>query len=648
MKKLLISTLVPILFLCGCSNRLYMKKDGIYYKNCNIAELVPYSGEGIISLDKVEHVNKNLLKVTRQFVAVEDVEDAHLTLDVRHKAKCDRVIIPAITYNGNHWGRGREPKGFQTDGEWHTYSYRRTPIPGATYSESESYAVAVWSDVPQSEQEAFSCALMPEGKMTTHSLMMPEEERPFTYVTKDGYAAATLRTLALRKGETRTLTAYVYVTDKEGVENPMSLFLDEAWKQAKKDYAEVITTDKVWEYGVKYAKESLWAEERGFKGFNIGLVPDGKGGWRQRPFYKYEVGWCGQNASFINSLLFDYLRTGDVTSKDKALAALECWTAPETQRENGFYVTHYDNILSKSQNLGSDACNLGTAAYNFFETIELLEKCNITEPVARVREVALGICDFVRADQQPSGVYGKGWRENGECLYREGTVGAFMIAPMLSAYKHTDKEEYFASAKAAYDYYYKEFDENGYTTAGALDTWCIDKESSLPLLRASLMMYDATGDKKYIDHAEAISYYLSSWMWHYESLYPKDVEVARHNYTTFGATSVSVQHHHLDEYALLWVGEWLRLAELTGRKVWREKALAVWTNGCQLISDGKLEIRGLVRPVGAQNEAFFNCRWQFDEQKDATRINNWLVAWPGAFRLETLRKLDDWTLLDEK
>ena len=104
----------------------------------------------------------------------------------------------------------------------------------------------------------------------------------------------------------------------------------------------------------------------------------------------------------------------------------------------------------------------------------------------------------------------------------------------------------------------------------------------------------------------------------------------------------------MDAYALLWVGEWLRLAELTGRKVWREKALAVWTNGCQLISDGKLEIRGLVRPVGAQNEAFFNCRWQFDEQKDATRINNWLVAWPGAFRLETLRKLDDWTLLDEK
>lgn len=646
MKKWLVAVLVSVLFFSSCSNRLCVKKDGIYFNGNEIVAVVPYSEDGVVYQDDIERVNKNLLKVTRQFEAVEDVDDVHLVLDIRHNAKCDRLIIPSVTYNGNEWGRGREPKGFQTDGEWHTYSYRRTPIPGATYSESEQCAVAVWSDVPLNEQEAFSCALMPEGEKTTHSLMMPEEERPFTYVTKDGYAPATLRKLALRKGETRTMTAYVHVVDKESIDNPMAPFLDAAWKYSAKEYADVIPTEKVWEYGVRYAKESLWVEDNGFKGFTIGLFPNGGGGWHKRR--GYEVGWCGQNASFINSLLFDYLRTGDVSSKDKALAALESWTAPEVQRENGFFVVHYDNVLAKHTGVVSDACNLGTAAQNFFESIELLEKCNIKEPIVRVKEVALGICDFVKADQQPSGVYGKGWRETGECLYRDGTVGAFLIAPMISAYKHTEDEAYLKSAKAAYDYYYQEFQKNGYTTAGALDTWCIDKESSLPMLRASLMLYDVTGDKSYVAHAEDISYYLSTWMWHYRSLYPKDVEVQRYNYTTFGATSVSVQHHHLDEYALLWVGEWLRLAELTGRKIWREKALAIWTNGCQLISDGTLDIAGHVRPVGGQNEAFFNCRWQFDEEKGGTRINNWLVAWPGAFRLETLRKLDNWDLLEAK
>ena len=316
------------------------------------------------------------------------------------------------------------------------------------------------------------------------------------------------------------------------------------------------------------------------------------------------------------------------------------------QRENGFYVVSYDNILKNRENIVSDACNLGTAAYNFFETAELLKKCNLSERVARVQQVALSICNFVKADQQPSGVYGKGWNESGECLYRDGTVGAFMIPPMLAAYNVTADESYLVSAQKAYDYYYNEFLANGYTTAGALDTWCIDKESSMPLLRASFNLFDLTNDSAYIEKAERISYYLSTWLWHYRADYSSDSDIVRYGYNTFGATSVSVQHHHLDVYALFWVGEWLRLARLTGNDAWHEKALAIWANGCQLISDGTLEINGRVRPMGGQNEAFFNCRWGFGGVPGKSRINDWLVAWPGAFRLEVLRKLSDWSLLD--
>lgn len=450
----------------------------------------------------------------------------------------------------------------------------------------------------------------------------------------------------MKRGEKKSIQAYIFVADKSVSGNALALFLDKAWENADKEYAKVISADKVWEYGVKYAKESLWAEDGDYKGFSIGLVRDGNSGWKQRQFMKYEIGWCGQNASFINTLLVDYLKNGNEESRDKALAALDTWTAPATQRENGFYVAHYDNILGKRQNIVSDACNLGTAAYNFFETAELLEKCNLPERVARVKEVALGICNFVKADQEPSGNYGKGWRETGECLYRDGTVGAFMIPPMLLSYKITGDDSYLLSAKKAYDYYYNEFQKNGYTTAGALDTWCIDKESSMPLLRSALNLFDITGDSAYIDNAEQTSYYLSTWLWHYKADYDSDTDMIRYGYNTFGATSVSVQHHHLDVYALFWVGDWLRLAELTGKSMWREKALAIWTNGCQLISDGSLEINGCVRPVGGQNEAFFNCRWGFGGTPGKSRINDWLVAWPGAFRLEVLRKLPDWSVLD--
>ena len=85
---------------------------------------------------------------------------------------------------------------------------------------------------------------------------------------------------------------------------------------------------------------------------------------------------------------------------------------------------------------------------------------------------------------------------------------------MLEAYKRSGKEEYLESAEKAYDHYLLELKEKGFTTAGALDTWCIDKESSLSLLRSALRFYALEKDPDYVEDALAISYYLSTWLWH--------------------------------------------------------------------------------------------------------------------------------------
>lgn len=115
--------------------------------------------------------------------------------------------------------------------------------------------------------------------------------------------------------------------------------------------------------------------------------------------------------------------------------------------------------------------------------------------------------------------------------------------------------------------------KKGYSTAGALDTWCIDKESSISLLRSALKLYNLTNNKEYLDDAVAVSYYLSTWLWHYNGVYPENDNFTQYNYKTFGATSVSVQHHHLDPYALFWVPEWFELTKLTGDSQWKEKRL---------------------------------------------------------------------------
>jgi hypothetical protein len=93
----------------------------------------------------------------------------------------------------------------------------------------------------------------------------------------------------------------------------------------------------------------------------------------------------------------------------------------------------------------------------------------------------------------------------------------------------------------------------------------------------------------------------------------------------------------MDPFALIIVNDWLKLARLTGNAMWRERALAAWANGSIGISDGDLVVMGKRRPAGSQDEGFLQTRWYHPFS-----VSQWLVAWPTAFRLETLRATPNW------
>lgn len=592
---------------------------------------------GVTRTDKIEQIDSSTFKITSRYEATENIESVRLCLDFVHASPSDYWMIPSVSYNGNNWGKGKEPKGAQENGQWRIYSYRRTPIPGATYSEGQQFAIAMWSDTPQNEAADFSCSIMPEPETTTHRLIWPEEEMPVVYTARDRYRSGYQKTQGMKKGESVTLTAYITVSPIDPNHTAMHTFLKKGWELSAKPTIPVYSPAKLWQLGVRYAKEYLWAEEGSFKGFSIGLTPAENSGWEQRKGGKYEIGWCGQNASFANTLLFDYLKNRDTESLNKGITTLDTWAA-NCQLPNGLFVVHYDYILNKVTDGVIDACNLGTAALNYFEAYDLAKQCGLDKP--DYEQLAYNICKFAVNDQQPGGSYAKGWKMNGECLYRDGTIGCFLVPPMLEAYRRSGDKQYLSSGIKAFEYYLDELNTKGYTTAGALDTWCIDKESSISLLRSAIRLFKLTNEQKYLNDAVAISYYLSTWLWHYNGSYPSDDNFTQYGYQTFGATSVSVQHHHLDPYALLWVPDWIELSDLTGDTQWKEKATAIWNNGSQLVSDGTLTVNGRNRPAGSQNEAYLECNWNWDASTQFERLNSWLVAWPGAFRLETLRKLN--------
>jgi hypothetical protein len=593
--------------------------------------LQPLKIAGLRVTDRIDAVSDGVYRITRTCSnrSKAALDSLRITLDFVHSDSASFLMIPSVSYQGNQWGRGLEPKGYEKDGTWWSFSYSRSAIPGATYSEGSRWAVALWSD---SLKVPFSCSLMPEGNKTTHRLIWPEEEMPLTYSNRDTYQPGFKGRLTLGTGESVAVSGILVVAPVQKDHAAIKYFLGSAWAMIPHPEVSVRTPDEIWKLSVRYIQENLWAEEGIFKGFSIGLWLR-NGGWIQRPVWKYEIGWAGQNISTANSLLTDYLWNKNQLSLDHAIACLDTW-AKYCPLPNGLIRNHFDYVLGieKSEEI-LDACNLGDAAADYLVAYDLAKKCGLERE--NYREIALRICDFLLNDQQPSGQYGKGWDKEGKCLYRDGTIGSFIIPAMVRAWQATGKEAYLTSAKRAYDFYFDDFAGQGFTSAGALDTWCIDKESSWPMLRSAMMLYDATTDKAYLDKAERTSWYLSTWLWHYSVPFADSTDFKKYGYDTFGGTAVSTQHHHLDPFGLALVPEWLKLSKLTGNAIWREKALAAWANANQMVADGTQEVHGVVRPAGGQTEAYFQTRWAGKPGYFA----DWLVLWPSAFRLETIRTI---------
>lgn len=601
-----------------------------------IAALVPFSADGFAVADEVREVQPGLFEWTRTFTynGQDYVRPARLTMEVEARYKSLYSLIPAVMYDGNTWGTGLEPKGFVTDGRPWVFAFHRTSIPGATYSESERWSVGLFSR-PGQMPGGFSCYLEPREDRTVHGLVWPEEETPKVYAYRDLYQEAYREDLRVSRGQTIALKAWIVAGPVATPKHGWHELVDAAWLLNARPASPRWDPEILWDLGVEFAKESLWAEEKSFKGFSIGLRWDG-GKWAQRQTRKYEIGWAGQNASLANSLLADYLKTGERSSLDKGIACLDAWVRNARLR-NGLFRGQFDYIigLGDPKREVQDACNLGNAAQGLFEAFELAAKCKLQKP--DYKAAAMGICDFALKAMRADGRIGKAWTNDGRAVDPEGTIGAFLVPPLITAYRVTRDKKYLDGAERAFAYYIGGFVRDGFTTAGALDTHCIDKESATPLLKAALELHDITDQEKYLRWAEDVSYYIATWQWHYTVPYAEGTVLREMGYDTFGGTAVSTQHHHMDPFALVIVNDWLKLAQLTKKASWRERALAAWANGSIGISDGDLVVMGKRRPAGSQDEGFLQTRWLHP-----FAVSQWLVSWPTAFRLETLRATPNW------
>ena len=562
-----------------------------------------------------------------------------LELRIRTDFVFDHYVIPGVSVNGNHWGKGKEPKGLLCEGEPWVFDYRRTTIPACTISENGERYFALFASDESSLSLQASCSMLPQEDGTmAHRILYPCMERPKTYCGRDEYAPAHEEFLTIGAGETVRTVCFLLSGRPVYPNFAAAAVEDAALELLGSPFSAACPADEVKELCCAFAGRLL-TEVNGRKLFSIGQSLDGQGVFHN--VSGYEFGWCGQNGMYARLFLEKGLRTGDQALIDTAVSNLDAWSH-EAVEKTGLIHTHYDWMTEKKSDV-EDTCNLGYAVLELTKAWEAARRAGMEKP--DWLKAAEGTAEFLVSRWSEVSGFGKAWNvKTGECADPEGTIGAYLIPGLAELYRAEGNARFLEAARRACRFYRDRDLSRFLCTAGALDTYCIDKETSGPLLTGSLALYEIDGTDEWLECAKMAGWYFCAWMFHHDTIPEKDSDFARYGYRTLGGTSVSAQHHHIDPWGAQVVPQLLQLGRLTGDPHWKKRASLIWANAVQNLApaQGKT-IHGHFREAGAQNEGYLHCFW--GEKGAPGFMNDWLVAWPQAFCWNTAEQIRDEELL---
>ena len=593
-----------------------------------------YQGDGFTVTDSLQEIAPGFYKIDRTY---KSDRECHVVpvFECETLFKPSFYMIPGLSYNGNRWGSGGEPKGLAYNGAPWVFAYNRVTLPSATFSEDENTSFGIFAG-DDSTSVVSACSMVETENGIIHRILWPDREEPLTYVGRDNYMPATQPEIFFAKGEAFKVSFYISFYSADKINFGWTKTFDRALQLFGKDLPPIMDSETFRKARVEYIKNALYAQRGEYSLFEMGYVPDEEG-FMPRPETRYEIGWCGQNASQALALIHDYINHKNEDSLNIALAVLDTW-ANHAVVESGLFKCYFDDIIDNTQRFVIDTCNLGWGMWMMLEAYESLKSVGIDKPA--YYRMAINACDFFVKNRAENGSFGKSWSEDGIPEDTGGTIGCFVLLGIYKAYQLTGETHYLDTVKQMYKYYVTRDLNQMECTAGALDTHCVDKETCWPIFKTALDLYELTKETHYLDDAISAGYYILSFMFHYDAVYAPDSDFSLHGYRTYGGTTVSAQHHHIDPWGSLLAYDYHRLYKFTGDANWKTRATVLWRNAMLCVSDGGLTIHGLKRAASTQNEAFANCRFKFDTNGLPGDINDWLVAWPGAFKLLTMVRVE--------
>ncbi|MGE4488213.1 MAG: hypothetical protein AB7E95_01565 [Kiritimatiellales bacterium] len=292
---------------------------------------------------------------------------------------------------------------------------------------------------------------------------------------------------------------------------------------------------------------SRWREGSGFAG--IDAFPGDTRPW-------IDLGWAGQSEAAPYFLILLGESFGIPDAKQKAQKAMDfLCTSPFT--EDGFSIRY--NYKSQKWLDRRNPLSQGQAMNN------MLNALRAARETGGMDTAAWDIFLRRACDLHAARILSNDWKP-------VSTSEAVLIAPLVQGTDLLGNSDYLTAARKAADHYMQRhlsMDEPYW--GGTLDARCEDKEGAWACFQGFLAMYDATGEKRYLDAAEHAGSVVLSYMYVWDVPLPPG-RLADHAFRTRGWTAVSVQNMHLDIYGVLFAPAFWKLGELTGHEEYKAVA----------------------------------------------------------------------------
>jgi hypothetical protein len=181
---------------------------------------------------------------------------------------------------------------------------------------------------------------------------------------------------------------------------------------------------------------------------------------------------------------------------------------------------------------------------------------------------------------------GMGWKGNEPEDPRWLSVaGVFCVSPLVKWSRLSGDQRYLVEAEHAFDSYWRHFGQDLATPpwGTTLDCGGFDEEAPTVLMRASLDLYEATGNKRYLETARDAADLMLTLMYVWDVGFPPG-NMFHGVLNTVGWTFIGTQNEEIDSYGYFDAPDFYRLGKLLGDDRYKKLAHVVFDSKTQLLA----------------------------------------------------------------